>query len=122
MIKGHSCVTSGDTSMKESDLRAWHRNLGIILSLFIILQTVTDLLISLSEAGVPHTHANSESVVQANTHGEVKSKWSASIAFIHHGAGAIGMFYRILLGIGMLGMAVSGSMIFFKVRAHSKKY
>jgi hypothetical protein len=107
--------------MKESDLRAWHRNLGIILSLFIILQTGTGLIISLSEAGVPHSHANSESVVQANTHGEGESKWSSSIGFIHHGAGVVGVIYRILLGIGTLGMAISGSMIFFKVRARSKK-
>ncbi len=107
--------------MKESDLRTWHRNLGIILSLFIILQAGSGLLISLSETGVPHTHANSESVVQANTHGEGNSKWTASIEFIHHGAGVVGVVYRILLGIGMLGMAISGSMIFFKVRARSKK-
>ena len=65
--------------MKESDLRAWHRNLGIILSLFIILQTGTGLLISLSEVGIPHTHANSKSVVKTDTHEKEKSKSSASI-------------------------------------------
>ena len=85
--------------MKESDLRRWHRTFGIILSLFIILQTGSGLLISLSEIGTPHSHAHSESVVHADTHGEGKSQWKASIGFIHHGAGPIGLIYRILLGI-----------------------
>ena len=107
--------------MKESDLRKWHRSLGLILALFIILQAGSGLLITLSGSGTPHSHAHSEPVADAEAHEDGKSIWKTSISFVHHGAGVVGVVYRILLGIGMLGMALSGVMIFFKIRARTGK-
>ena len=107
--------------MKESDLRKWHRSLGIILTLFIILQAGSGLLISLSGLGTPHSHARSETVAHAGPDEVGKSLWNTSLGFLHHGAGVVGVVYRILLGIGMVGMALSGSMIFFKIRVRTGK-
>jgi hypothetical protein len=107
--------------LKEAYLRRWHRNLGILLALFIILQAGSGLLISLGEFSVPHTHANEEVYGSPQKYEEAESLWYKSLEFIHHGRGTIGSIYRILVGIGFVGMAVSGSMIFFKIRSRSRK-
>jgi len=107
--------------MKEADLRKWHRRMGIILALFIIIQAGSGLLMSLNELGTPHGHAHGEDVAAQDEHQEGGDSYiKTSLSFIHHGAGVIGRIYRILLGIGLLGMAISGSMIYFKVRARTK--
>lgn len=96
--------------------------MGIALALFIMLQAGSALLIDLSESRAPHSHAHSESVAQqSNHHEEDESIWHESLAFVHHGGGTVGFLYRFLLGIGMVGMAASGIMIFFKIRACTRK-
>jgi hypothetical protein len=44
--------------MKEPDLRRWHRNLGIILAAFIILQAGSGLLLSFGRLSVSSVDAN----------------------------------------------------------------
>ena len=107
--------------MKEADLRKWHRSLGIILVLFIILQAGSGLLISIGQIGTSHSHADSEIVAHAGPHEEGKFIIKTSLSFIHHGAGVVGLIYRILLGSGILGMSITGSMIYFKIRARNKR-
>ena len=108
--------------MRESDLRKWHRRMGIALGLSIILQAGSGLLISLGEFQARHSHAHGEAVVEEiRHHDDERSLWHESVEFIHHGGGALGAVYRLLLGTGMVGMVVSGSMIFFKVRARTRK-
>ena len=107
--------------MKESVLRRWHRSLGILLALFIILQTGTGFLISLGELSVPHSHAHEDTNASSHGNNEGESLWHEGLEFIHHGAGIAGSLYRIFIGIGLLLMTVSGSMIFFKIRIRSKK-
>jgi hypothetical protein len=141
--------------MKESNLRKFHRNMGISLVVFIVLQAGSGFLISTSELSAPHSHAHEkqahekapepavvsshanevheeavvsplsneeheETVMPSNAHEEEESLWHESLEFVHHGAGPIGTIYRLLAGFGILGMAVSGSMIFFKIRARSR--
>jgi hypothetical protein len=107
--------------MKESFIRKWHRSLGILLALFIILQTGSGFLISLGELSVPHSHTQDDNNASSHGNNEGESLWQEALEFIHHGAGTAGSLYRILIGIGLLWMAVSGSMIFFKIKARSKK-
>jgi len=107
--------------MKEANLRRWHRNLGILLAVFIILQAGSGLLISLGELSVPHTHAHEEGQGSLQTHEEAESFWHESLEFIHHGGGTFGTIYRILVGVGLAGMAVSGSIIFFKIKSRSRR-
>ena len=58
--------------MKESVFRRWHWSLGILLALFIILQTGSGLLISLGELSVPHSHAHEDT--NASSHGNNKGE------------------------------------------------
>ncbi len=116
--------------MKEANLRKWHRRMGITLAFFIILQAGTGLLLSLDWDSTPHSHANTqherikesgeanESLLDSHEEG---SNWHEVLGFIHRGAGSIMNLYRIFLGIGILAMAITGSTIFFMIRARSKK-
>ena len=70
--------------MKEADLRKWHRSLGIIFVLFIILQAGSGLLISIGQIGTSHSHADSEIVAHAGPHEEGKFIIKTSLSFIHH--------------------------------------
>lgn len=104
--------------MKEKDLRNWHRNLGIILAFFVILQTTTGLFIAVGEINMPHSHAGTSHVATgAPTDGLQPSVFQTALSAIHHGGGTIGALYRILLGTGLLWMAISGSLIYFKIRS-----
>jgi hypothetical protein len=107
--------------MKEVNLRAWHRRIGIILALFIILQAGSGFLITLGDL-IPSTSPDTEHAVAVTTVDEEEEHfWDEALEFIHFGAGAAGALYRILLGAGVLWMAVSGGLIFFRIRARSKK-
>jgi len=105
--------------MKESVLRTWHRNLGIVLAAFIIFQAGSGFLISLSQTAIPHTHAHEESHHSAHGHDDGESFWHDSLRFIHHGGDTLGTIYRIIVVVGTLVMVLAGSMIFFKIRARS---
>jgi uncharacterized iron-regulated membrane protein len=107
--------------MKEADLRKWHRTMGIIVALFIILQAGTGLFLSLSDLPVPRNHAHEEAYSTGHDHEEGESLWDDALGFIHHGGGVFSAVYRIVVGMALLMMAVTGSMIFFRIRARSKK-
>jgi hypothetical protein len=107
--------------MKEVNLRKWHRRIGIILALFVILQAGSGLLIGLGDLSPSQTHAHSEPAVSSGGHEEAESPWHEALEFIHHGAGSAGALYRIIIGIGILWMAISGGLIFFQTRARSTK-
>ncbi|MEW6140307.1 MAG: hypothetical protein AB1733_18965 [Thermodesulfobacteriota bacterium] len=95
--------------MKERILRRWHRHLGIILALFIIVQTGTGLFLTLGHLIVPHTHEHGTS--------DTRDFWttvSTTAMTLHHGGGPAGTTYRILLGAGILIQTVLGTLIFVK--------
>ncbi len=109
--------------MKEKDLRKWHRNFGIILAFFVILQAGSGLLITLEEMTVPHTHAGKVETAAVVSSGQPwPLAFQAILSLIHHGGGTPGILYRIFLGLGMAGMALSGSFIYFKVRARNRAF
>jgi hypothetical protein len=88
--------------MNEAYLRKWHRRLGIGLALFIFLQTLSGLILNLEDLFD----------IAAVT------RWSS---ILHRGGGEFGTVYRSLLGLGLLGMAVTGSLIFQKIRQRTQK-
>jgi len=90
--------------------------MGIALAVLIILQAGTGLILTLGSLSEPYAHAHSESA--DNNHEE--SMWEDALETIHHGGGAIGTVYRIVVGAGLLGMAVSGVTIFSKIKARTK--
>jgi hypothetical protein len=107
--------------MKEVDLRKWHRRIGIVLALFVILQAGSGFLITLGDL-IPSKSPDTEPTVAAATVDDEKEHFCDEVLnFVHYGGGAAGGPYRILLGAGVLWMAVSGGLIFFQIRARSKK-
>jgi hypothetical protein len=66
-------------------------------------------------------HIGTARLIHSEIHHRGESVLETSISSIHHGAGTTGDIYRILLGIGILGMVVTGTMIHFKIRARTKK-
>jgi uncharacterized iron-regulated membrane protein len=88
--------------MNEASLRKWHRTLGIILALFIFVQAATGALMALQFA------LNFPEPLNA-------------FEILHTGGGLFGSLYRILLGLGLMVMAASGSLIYLKIRARTKK-
>ena len=101
--------------MKETSLRQWHRYLGVILAIFIIVQAGTGLLLNLGQLSVPHTHEQG-----TPGHDEQPSAVSTTVMTLHHGGGLIGTVYRILLGIGLLLQTFMGIWIFSKIRSRSR--
>lgn len=107
--------------MKEADLRSLHRAVGIIVAVFIIFQAGSGFVLSLGGLPIGSTHAHEESYSSAQTHEEGESVWHDALEFIHLGGGIVGTIYRLLLGLGIIVMAVSGGMIFFSIRTRKKK-
>ena len=105
--------------MNEKDLRKWHRRMGITLAILIILQAGTGILLTLGSLSGGHSEAHSEQPAQQAAPQSHESEWEEALEFIHHGADGVGFVYRLIVGFGMLGMAVSGSFIYFKIRSRT---
>lgn len=87
--------------MKEKSLRTAHRTAALPFVLFIILQAATGTTISLENLAGQH--------------------WASFPELIHFQLGTIGNVYRVLLGLGILWMAVTGFWIYAKIQARSRK-
>lgn len=118
--------------MKEPTLRKWHRWIGIIIVPFLLLQGGTGFLISLSSmVGSTKSHAHTNKPEKsfnqkeaADTEGshdldEEGAAGHGVLAFIHHNEGFFWDFYRVLLGLGVIWMVISGSILFFRVLVRS---
>ena len=101
--------------MNEKDLRKWHRRMGITLAILIILQAGTGILLTLGSLSDEHSEQSAQQVAPQTE----ESEWEEALEFIHHGADGVGFVYRLIVGFGMLGMAVSGSFIYFKIRSRT---
>lgn len=88
--------------MNEADLRKWHRTMGIILALFLFLQGATGTMMAL------------EYFLGAQG-------LFGPLSRLHFGGGFLGHAYRILLGLGLMGMATSGTLIYLKIRTRQRK-
>lgn len=88
--------------MDVAYLRKWHRTMGIILAFFIFLQAASGALMALE------FYLNATGLFGVLTS-------------LHFGGGSWGHLYRILLGLGLMGMAISGALIYLKIQARTKK-
>ncbi|MBW1991886.1 MAG: hypothetical protein JRI59_07185 [Deltaproteobacteria bacterium] len=88
--------------MTEARLRKWHRTMGIILALFIFMQAASGALLSLEELLKFH---------------DLFGLFSR----LHFWGGWPGHLYRVFLGLGVVGLATSGCLIFLKIRARTPK-
>ncbi|MFO7875143.1 MAG: hypothetical protein R6U55_00990 [Desulfovermiculus sp.] len=104
--------------MNISGMRKWHRSIGIVLALFIMLQAGSGLLLTISEfsetsAHTSEGHGHDENSVQSFT-------WHTVLGWIHHSESIWMGVYRILLGVGILAQTVIGVMIFIETRQRVK--
>jgi hypothetical protein len=74
-----------------------------LFALFIFLQTLSGLILNL------------EDLVDL----AAVTRWASAL---HRGGGEFGTVYRSLLGLGLLGMAFSGSLIFYNIWQRSQKH
>jgi uncharacterized iron-regulated membrane protein len=81
----------GALSMKEKDLRKYHRTIGVILAIFVFVQAGTGLYLTF--------------------------EFHSSLSTLHFGGGVIGTVYRSLLALGMVGLVITGLSIYLKRRA-----
>jgi hypothetical protein len=88
--------------MDEAYLRKWHRTMGIILAFFIFLQAASGAMMALE------FYLNATGLF-------------GILTSIHFGGGSWGHLYRIILGVGLMGMAASGTLIYLKIRARTSK-
>lgn len=88
--------------MTELYLRTWHRRFGIFLALFIFLQALSGVLLNFEEfLEVP-----------------LILTWAK---ILHRGGGTWGIIYRTGLGLALMAMAISGSLIFIKMWRRTRK-
>ena len=100
--------------LKEPSLRSWHRKMGIVLAPLVVLQVISGLVIAFEVLFGLH-HDVSGFLNEREAHG-LHRFWDYIGIDIHYGGGSLGTIYHIALGIGLLWLVVSGSVLYVKVR------
>ena len=91
-------------------LNKLHRYIGICTAPFVVCQTVSGLLLDFGIFGrgkTAHTYWSA---------GTVHTKLDQFLARIHFGPGLINDGYHLLLGAGIIWMAVSGWLLYLRGR------
>ena len=104
--------------MKEPDIRKWHRWTAIVIAPLLVAQAVSGIFLSVDWLLGIHRRTAEEI---KETIPPLLRLWDMILVEIHYGPGVGGAFYHILLGIGAVWVAVSGFMIFLKIRARQTK-
>lgn len=87
--------------MTEKSLRLMHRRIGVPLAVFIVIQSVTGVILAIEDI--------------------VSAYWGGPVHDLHFGFDLAGHVYRIVLGAGLLYMAATGVMIYLRIRARTKR-
>lgn len=101
--------------MKGQFLRTLHRYVGIITAPFLVVQTVSGLLLGF---GVYRQPGASRAAPQELI---LPGSWNALLVKAHFEAGWIGDAYHLLLGAGIVWMSLSGWLMFLNARRMRKK-
>jgi uncharacterized iron-regulated membrane protein len=96
--------------MKPIILNKLHRYVGITLAPFLMLQTLSGLFLDfgLFRGSAP----SSAETVTARTRG----LFDSLLVKVHFGAGLISDCYHVLVGLAITWMAVTGWMLFLRIR------
>ena len=112
--------------MKQAGFRKWHRRLGLILAVFIVLQVGSGLWLTASEIGSGHEHGEESEHNEAVTNGgrehegEGESHEHGIVGLVHHAEATWTALYRVALALGILLQTFLGLVIFFAMRKPSK--
>jgi len=109
--------------MTEKNVRKYHGTIGVILSLFILVQVGSGTLIALNEVlgRGHHVHAGSsqhDTNYKVDDHNEQNDEDGLN-QIVHHYGGRLVQALRVLLGLGVLFMVISGIVIY--VLVHNRK-
>jgi len=104
--------------MKEPDIRKWHRRAAIVIAPLLVIQVVSGIFLGVD--WLLGIHQRIGETIEKNIPALLRA-WDMILLEIHYGLGVGGIFYHILLGIGTLGVTVSGVMIFVKIKGRQKK-
>ena len=87
--------------MKEIQLRKWHRSAGIIFAVFIFIQGLTGLILTIEDVlGV---------------------YWGGIVNDIHRFYKLPGHMYRLISGSGLLFMTITGVFIWYMTQKRMRK-
>jgi len=101
--------------MKGIYLNKLHRNVGICIAPFIVIQTVSGLLL---DFGLFRRGSFGPGVEEAS---HARNVAETLLVKIHFGPGLLNDCYHLLLGLGVLWMAVTGWMLYLRIRKMRKK-
>jgi len=104
--------------MKEPDLRKLHRTVGVVIAPLLILQAFSGIFLSID--WLLGFHRRIGETIKENIPPLIRL-WDMILVNIHYGLGVGGAFYHVLLGIGAVWVAVSGFMLFLKIRSRQKR-
>jgi len=91
--------------MKEVAVRKFHRSLGIIAVWFLLGQVLTGLVLSIGDL----------------TPVAIPAWLGQLLGTLHTGWNPLGGVYRILLALAALTQGISGIIIYYMIRARSRK-
>jgi hypothetical protein len=103
--------------MKELTLRKWHRQVGIVIAPLIILQALSGIFLRVD--WLLEVQQRVGEAIKENIHPLLRL-WDMILVNIHYGMGVGGAFYHVLLGIAAIWVAISGFMIFVRIRDRQK--
>jgi hypothetical protein len=110
--------------MTEQSIRKYHGKLGLLLSVFIVIQVGSGTLIALTTLIMqePHTHTEYSQIdVHEQESGDKNSNDDDKILeTIHHHGEPIYQVFRVFLGIGILAMVISGLTIYMQTQKRKK--
>ncbi len=96
--------------MKEIILRKLHRSVGIVVAPFMIVQAVSGLMLGFGLFRRPGAGS-----VRPGSLDDI-------LVTIHFKAGQLGDIYHILLGVGIAWMALTGWLIYLRVKRRKAPY
>jgi uncharacterized iron-regulated membrane protein len=102
--------------MKNIRINTLHRYVGIVIAPFIVLQTISGLLLGFGLFRRGMTGHGGEGFQASN------SVLNKILVKIHFGPGLLTGIYHLVLGAGIVWMAVSGSILYLRLRRARNKY
>ncbi len=98
--------------MKDIRLNTLHRYVGIAIAPFMVIQTLSGLLL---DFGLFRRGAGEEGTPVS------RASWDLLLVKVHFGPGWLGDAYHLLLGAGIVWMALSGWILYLRVRRSRRR-
>jgi hypothetical protein len=101
--------------MNVITLRKWHRNGGIVLAPFLLLQSISGVFLSFG------LHRRLGRLLQEHAPPPVEGAWNLLMAKLHFGPEALGYVYHSLLVSGIIWVLGSGGLLWLNQKRRAPK-